>query len=87
MAIFDFSMLDTRFATFDRAPVVISTGAHEESLDFARDRLRGVEKSAPQRKLFGKDSGSSQEIPRLRYAPLGMTARVMRYELLARQQK
>ena len=29
---------------------VIPTGACEESLDFARDRLRGVEESAPQRR-------------------------------------
>jgi hypothetical protein len=33
-----------------------------------------VEKSPPKRSAFWKDCGASQEIPRLRSAPLGMTA-------------
>jgi hypothetical protein len=45
---------------------VIPTGAREE-------RARGAEETAPERRQFGLDSGVSQQIPRLRYAPLGMT--------------
>ena len=67
-----------------RRPRVISTpstalgagSAREGSLDFARDRLRGVEKSAPKRRQLGLDCGVSQQIPRLRSAPLGMTGQL-----------
>ena len=52
---------------------VISTGAHEGSLDCARDRLRGVEKSLPKRSAVQSSGCRTQGIPRLRSAPLGMT--------------
>ncbi|MDR2358238.1 MAG: hypothetical protein LBD87_00370 [Prevotellaceae bacterium] len=38
-----------------------------------RGTSRAAEESAPKRRQFGLDSGASQQIPRLRYASLGMT--------------